>query len=350
MRSTQDPEIHDSWDSASHALTIIKCSQQQQETVIANCTKVCALYKGKSVAVVVPAFNEGRLAGETLDTVPRYVDRIYAVDDNSTDETLMIMLDRAAQDTRIAVIKHNVNRGVGASIVSGYKVALQDGIDVVAVMAGDCQMDPKHLPRLLDPIVENEAWYVKGNRLFNRELRSGMSSWRYFGNVVLTYLNKIASGYWDVVDPQNGYTAIKADALRVMDLDSLYPRYAFENDMLVKLNVHSIPVLNVPIPAKYGEEKSKISYVSFIVRTSAFFVRALCWRIWHKHIAKEGATFDGLRLPVSQPSEPSIAAANGGRAVLMMPQERNQGTEDGGMVQRTVEGKTSMEKRNGGIE
>jgi glycosyltransferase involved in cell wall biosynthesis len=248
--------------------------------------EVAALYKGKSIAVVVPAFNESRLVKGTLDSVPPYVDKIYAVDDASTDTTRSIMLEQARRDARIDVIAREVNGGVGASIVSGYKMALKDGIDIAAVMAGDGQMDPQYLPKLLDPIIEGKAEYTKGNRLFGDGLRGGMSSWRYFGNIVLTYLNKIASGYWDVVDPQNGYTAITVRALSILDLDRIYPRYAFENDMLVKLNVYDIAVLNVPIPARYGEEKSKIAYGSFIVRTSAFFLRAFCWRIWKKYLSR----------------------------------------------------------------
>jgi len=244
------------------------------------------LYRGKSVAVVVPAFNEEKLVRQTLESIPSYVDRVYAVDDASTDSTLSIMLRQAKLDTRICVIAREVNGGVGASIVSGYKMALKDGIDIAAVMAGDGQMDPQYLPKLLDPIIEGKAEYTKGNRLFGEGLRGGMSTWRYFGNIVLTYLNKIASGYWHVVDPQNGYTAITARALRMLDLDWIYPRYAFENDMLVKLNVYEIPVVNVPIPARYGDEESKIVYGPFIIKTSAFFLRSFLWRIWKKHFSR----------------------------------------------------------------
>jgi glycosyltransferase involved in cell wall biosynthesis len=248
--------------------------------------EVTALFKGKSIAVVVPAFNEGRLMGQTLDSVPSYVDRIYAVDDASTDATQSIVLERSARDSRISIVRHEMNAGVGASIVSGYKMALMDRIDIAAVVAGDGQMDPQYLPNLLDPIIEGRAEYTKGNRLFGSDFRVGMTAWRYFGNLVLTYLNKIASGYWDVADPQNGYTAITARALSVLDLDRIYPRYAFENDMLVKLNVHNVTVLNVPIPARYGEEESKIRYGNFILKTSAFFLRAFCWRIWKKYLSR----------------------------------------------------------------
>lgn len=247
------------------------------------------MYRGKSVAVVVPAYNESRFIVQTLQSVPQFVDKIYAVDDASADDTLKLMLEQSEKDKRITVIARERNGGVGAAIVSGYEKALADGLDIVAVMAGDGQMDPQYLPALLDPIIEGRAEYVKGNRLFRSDLRRGMSTWRYFGNVTLTFLNMFASGYWHVVDPQNGYTAITARALRLLNLRQIYPGYAFENDMLVKLNVYDVPVMNVPIPAKYGEEKSKISYGPFIVKALAFFLRSYFWRIRRKYLSRREA-------------------------------------------------------------
>jgi len=229
---------------------------------------------------------------QTLSSIPTYVDRIYAVDDASTDNTFQIISEQAENDSRIVVIKRRKNGGVGASVVCGYKMALFEKIEIAVVMAGDGQMDPVYLPGLLDPIIEGEAEFTKGNRLFRRDLRCGMTSWRYFGNVVLSYMNMIASGYWRVVDPQNGYIAITWKALNAINLDSIYPRYAFENDMLVKLNVHDIRVVNVPIPARYGEEESKITYGSFIIRTSGYFLRAFFWRLWKKYMASNGP--DGI--------------------------------------------------------
>jgi glycosyltransferase involved in cell wall biosynthesis len=291
------------------------------------------MYKGKSIAVVVPAFNECRLVKRTLDSVPSYVDRLYAVNDASTDATLSIMLEQAERDTRISVINRQTNGGVGASIVLGYKMALKERIDIVAVMAGDGQMDPQFLPDLLDPIIEGKAEYTKGNRLFREDLRGQMTSWRYFGNVVLTYLNKIASGYWDVVDPQNGYTAITRRALSILDLDRIYPRFAFENDMLVKLNIHDVRVLNMPIPARYGEEKSRITYGSFIAGTSAFFVRAFCWRLWNKYVSR-GENGEG-NSPGAQPVSAcsSITGSNRSNAAFALDTQKES---------------VSMEDRRGG--
>src|SRR5208337_3220002 len=208
------------------------------------------------IAVVVPAFNEEGFVAETLKGIPPYVHRIYAVDDGSTDHTWDVI--RSIRDTRILSIRHETNKGVGSAIVTGYKQALEDNMDIVAVMAGDNQMDPQQLPRLLMPIVESQADYTKGNRLISRDFRKGMSQWRAFGNFLLTMLTKIGSGYWHIMDPQNGYTAISRQALEALDLDSIYTYYGYCNDLLIKLNAYGIRALDVAMPSRYGNKRSKI--------------------------------------------------------------------------------------------
>jgi len=242
------------------------------------------MYKNHRIAVVVPAYNEEELIDETLSSIPEYVDKIYAVDDGSQDGTFRVMKKIADKDPRIVCIKHEKNRGVGAAIVTGYKRAIQDKMDVAAVMAGDNQMDPAHLPDLLEPIIEGRADYAKGNRLINAEYREGMSSWRFLGNSILTLLTKIASGYWQVVDPQNGYTAISIKALERINPDSIYPWYGYPNDMLVKLNVYGFKVVDVPHPARYGNEKSKINYGSYILKVSWLLLRDFFWRLKMKYV------------------------------------------------------------------
>lgn len=237
-----------------------------------------------SVAVVVPAYNEERLIGDTLRGIPPYVDKIYVVDDASSDRTGEIV--RGLNDPRVTLVRHEKNQGVGGAISTGYKLALKDHMDIAAVMAGDNQMDPDRLMLLLEPVMDGRADYTKGNRLVNSGYRKGMSSWRSLGNYMLTFLNKIASGYWHIEDPQNGFTAISARSLAMLDLDSLYKGYAFENDMLVKLNVHDARVLNIPIPARYGLERSKIRYMPFIVKTSLYFIEAVIWRSWNKYVVR----------------------------------------------------------------
>ena len=211
-------------------------------------------YARHRVGVTVPAYNEELLIEDTLQSIPEYVDRIYVIDDGSTDRTAEIVQQCALTDPRIAYVRHRRNGGVGSAIYTGYKLALEENMDIVAVMAGDNQMDPKILPHLLDPIVWRKADYTKGNRLYSAEYRTGMSAWRSLGNSVLTFLTKIASGYWDIMDPQNGYTAISWKALRTLDLDTLYTGSGYCNDVLVKLNVHDFRVMDVVHPARYGRE------------------------------------------------------------------------------------------------
>lgn len=244
------------------------------------------MYRNKKIGVVVPAYNEERLIGETLKEIPSFVDKIYVVDDGSKDRTSEIVREFMKNDAKIVLITHEKNMGVGKALVDGYKRAIEDGMDIIAVMAGDKQMDPSYLPNLLDPLVDGVADYSKGNRLVNREYIKGMSKWRTFGNMILTLLTKIASGYWHIYDPQNGYTAVKREALLKISLDDVYPWYGYCNDLLVKMNVYGIRVIDVPIPARYGKEKSKIKYGEYIVNVSWLLLRDFLWRLKVKGVLK----------------------------------------------------------------
>ena len=236
--------------------------------------------QGYKLGVVVPAFNEATLIAETLESMPLSADRIYVINDGSSDATGQVI--EGFNNGRFCIISNGHNQGVGASIVTGYKKALEENMDIIVVMAGDNQMDAKHLPELLDPIIKGEADYTKGERLSRFNYSSGMSMWRLFGNWLLTLLTKIASGYWNISDPQNGYTAITRDALERIDLDSVYPRYGYCNDLLVKLNVAGCRVTDVPIPARYGMEKSKIRYGKYITSVSPLLLRGFLWRLCAK--------------------------------------------------------------------
>jgi len=242
------------------------------------------LYKDRRIGVVVPAFNEELLIRATLESVPDFVDVVYAVDDASKDETLSIMEEVAEGDPRIVVIRHEENRGVGAAIVSGYLQCLVDGVDVAVVMAGDNQMDPEMVPRLLDPVVEGVCDYAKGNRLIGRGYREGMSCWRFLGNSLLTFLTKLSSGYWKIMDPQNGFTAIGRGALEAVEWGDVFTYYGYCNDILAKLNVYGFRVRDVSIPARYGDEKSKIRYGSYILRVSGLLLRNFFWRLKEKYL------------------------------------------------------------------
>ncbi|MCW4050732.1 MAG: glycosyltransferase family 2 protein [Candidatus Bathyarchaeota archaeon] len=242
------------------------------------------MYKDRRVAVVVPAYNEEVLIRPTLETIPDYIDVVYAVDDGSKDDTFNVIEEIASHDPRIKIIRHEENRGVGAAIVCGYKRCVEDDVDIAVVMAGDHQMDPQYIPRLLDPIVSGEVDYTKGNRLIGKDYREGMSRWRFLGNTILTFLTKLSSGYWKIMDPQNGYTAISRKVLETIELDDVYTYYGYCNDILVKLNVYGFRVRDVSIPARYGNEKSKIRYGSYILKVSGMLLRNFFWRLKFKYL------------------------------------------------------------------
>lgn len=243
------------------------------------------MYKAKNIGVVVPAYNEEKFIESVINTVPDFVDKIYVVNDASTDSTYEIACNTARQNERVVVITHEENKGVGAAIVTGYKKCLEEGMDIAVVLAADNQMDPTELPKLLAPIIEGNADYTKGNRMSSREYLQGMTHWRTFGNWLLRWLTRIASGNYKIMDPQNGYTAISKEALRQIDLNAIYRWYGYCNDILVKLSVAGVRVCETPMPARYGDEKSKIRYSRYIPRVSMLLLKDFLWRLRMKYLA-----------------------------------------------------------------
>jgi len=241
-----------------------------------------SLFRAYKIGVVVSSYNEELLIRETIDTIPAYVDKIYVINDESTDRTAEIINNTT--DNRVVPIHHTVNKGVGAAIITGYKRALADEMYLVAVMAGDNQMDPKQLSRLLIPIIEGKADYSKGNRLLSKKMRQGMPPWRAFGNALLSLITKIGSDYWNIADPQNGYTAISKNVLESIDLDSIYPYYGYCNDILLKMNAFGFKAVDVTMPARYGSEKSKIRYGKYICKVAPMIFRGFMWRLKMKYI------------------------------------------------------------------
>ena len=236
------------------------------------------MYKNKRIGVIVPALNEERFIATVITGVPNYIDRIYVIDDCSTDATYEIASGFAkGNPERIRVIKHEQNYGVGKSVVAGYKSCLSNNIDIAVVMAGDNQMNPKQLPRLLDPLVEGKADYTAGDRLSDKEHIKGMSPWRQLGNRILTWLTRIAAWNFNISDPQHGYNAITNEMLTRLDLDHIYPRYGYLNDMLVKLTVAGARIIYVPMPCVYGNEKSKIRYWHYIPSVSWLLLKDCLW-------------------------------------------------------------------------
>ena len=243
------------------------------------------MFDEKKVAVIVPAFNEEGLVGSTVSTIPSFVDKIYVVDDGSTDETV----ERAqAADERVEVIKHEKNEGVGAAIVTGYERALADRIDVTAVMAADAQMDPGDLEMLAGAVARGDVDYAKANRLFTGQAWQLIPKTRYLGNAVLSFLTKIASGYWHVADSQSGYTAVNLETIRMVDLERVYRRYGFPNDLLVHLNVWNRRVRDYPSRPIYGVgERSGIRLRKVIPRISWLLLKGFFWRMGQKYVIRD---------------------------------------------------------------
>jgi glycosyltransferase involved in cell wall biosynthesis len=241
---------------------------------------------GKRVAVVVPAHDEEALIEATLATIPELVDRVYVVDDHSQDATAA----RAQEvgDSRVEVISHSQNEGVGAAIITGYRRALAEGIDVVAVMAADGQMDPADLEAIAGPVARGEVDYAKANRLFTGQAWQLMPRHRYLGNAVLSMLTKIASGYWHVADSQSGYTAISREMLERLDLDRIYRRYGFPNDMLVHLNVWNARVRDLPSRPIYGQgERSGIKLSRVVPSIGWLLLKGFFWRLREKYVIRD---------------------------------------------------------------
>ncbi|MBC7974168.1 MAG: glycosyltransferase family 2 protein [Myxococcales bacterium] len=213
------------------------------------------MYRALRIAVVIPAFNERGKIADTVATVPAFVDHVLVIDDASRDNTAE-QAEQAAlrrdEPARVEVLRHPVNRGVGAAITTGYRRALALGVDIAVVMAGDGQMDPDDLPALLDPIAAGDADYVKGNRFLDPAIWTTMPASRIVGNVVLSAATKVTSGYRHVFDSQCGYTAIHATALSMIELDALFPRYGYPNDLLSRLHTAGMRVRDVRVRPIYG--------------------------------------------------------------------------------------------------
>lgn len=235
----------------------------------------------KRLAVVVPAFNEARLIARVLQGIPDYVDNVIVVDDGSTDDTSAIAEHlRREGAQRLSLVRHRVNRGVGAAIRSGYRKALSLKCDVIAVMAGDGQMDPKDLRRVVTPVARGEADYAKGNRLVQGTKPTAMPLIRYLGIRSLTALTRLAAGYHQLEDSQSGYTAISADCLAKIRLDLLYSGYGYPNHLLILLGSAGMRVVDVPIQPVYGRgEVSKLSCWQVAPRIAWLLWRGYRWRL-----------------------------------------------------------------------
>lgn len=229
------------------------------------------------IAVAIPCYKVRAQILGVIAAIPPSVQRIYVVDDKCPQNSGELVQSEC-QDPRVRVIFHEQNQGVGGAIASAYRAALEEPVDIVVKVDGDGQMDPALIPHFVRPIARGKADYTKGNRFYRPESLKGMPPIRLFGNAALSFINKLSTGYWSIMDPTNGYTAIHTSVLRELPLHKLEKRYFFETDMLYRLNTVRAVVRDVPMDSVYADEESslKVSKVlpEFMVKhVSRFFRR-----------------------------------------------------------------------------
>jgi glycosyltransferase involved in cell wall biosynthesis len=260
------------------------------------------MFRELRVAVVIPAFNEELNVARTVRDVPAWVDHVLVVDDASHDATFL----EASRLRRrgLEVLQHPRNRGVGAAIATGYRRALELGVDAAAVMAGDGQMDPADLPALLAPVVDGAADYVKGNRFAHGDVWRVMPATRVIGNIALSLATRLTSGYWELFDSQCGYTVASRRALAVIDAAGLFPRYGYPNDLLARLNAARLRVRDVPVRAIYGANWRSGIRVSTVVYPMSFVLV----RSWMRRLLAKRAV--PIEVATPAPAEQQCASAS----------------------------------------
>ena len=238
------------------------------------------------VAVVIPSYKVRDHILSVLNRIGPIVTRIYVVDDKCPQGSGKLVAEQCC-DPRVEVVFHEVNQGVGGAMVTGYRRALLDGADVVVKLDGDGQMDPELIPAFISPIERGVTDYTKGNRFYAIENLEGMPFVRIFGNTALSFVNKLSSGYWNVMDPTNGYTAIHSSALSALPLAKLEKRYFFESDMLFRLNTVRAVVRDVPMKALYGDEKSNLSIFKVIRDFPTKYLGRFLKRIFYSYVLRD---------------------------------------------------------------
>ena len=243
------------------------------------------MYKKHAIAVIVPAFNEERHIERTIAEMPDFVDSIIVVDDASTDATVAKVEKLAAADPRLTLITNERNKGKGSCVVQGCQQSIESGSAISVLMDGDNQMPAEHLDALLDAVIDGDLDAAKGNRFIaSPQALSSMPKYRLIGNVLLTMMTKLASGYWSIFDSQNGYWAMRTATLGRLDLQRLARRYDLENSLLINLNIIGARVRDVAIPARYADEKSKIRIWRVTPRIMATLLGGLLQRIFYRYV------------------------------------------------------------------
>ncbi len=248
------------------------------------------MYGEKRISLVIPAHNEERLIGPTLEGVPKTIDRVYVVDDASQDSTCQVVQQHAERDPRVVLLRHEVNKGVGAAIITGYLQSSADNYDIAVVVGGDNQMPLEVVDDLIEPVAKAEVDYAKGNRFLMPQVGlDGMPWTRFLGNALISISTKMASGFYKIYDVVDGYTAISKRAIDMIDWGKAWKGYGYPMDFLVRLNAYGLRVKDVPRRAIYleGERQSQIKGVDYALRVTPMLVRGFFWRLLSKYLVRD---------------------------------------------------------------
>lgn len=248
------------------------------------------------VAVVIPSYRVTRHIAEVVSNIPTMVWRIYVIDDACPDGSGKFV-EKNIDDDRVRVIYHAQNQGVGGAVMTGYQAAVADGVDVIVKVDGDGQMDPSLIPYFVEPIISGEADYTKGNRFYDLEEIRAMPPVRLFGNAVLSLMTKLSSGYWDLFDPTNGYTAIHTDVARHLPFGKISRRYFFETDLLFHLNTLRAVVVDIPMDARYGDEVSNLTISKTVSEFLVKHLRNFVKRIFYNYYLRD-MSLASIELPL----------------------------------------------------
>lgn len=238
------------------------------------------------IAVVIPCYRVGGTIESVLQKIGPKVSAVYCIDDGCPENSGSIAKEAMPDDNRLHVLTHDENKGVGAAVLTGYKAAIKDGCDIIVKIDGDGQMDPAMIPQMVQPLVSDQADYVKGNRFYHLRNIKEMPAARLFGNAGLSFLTKISSGYWNLFDPTCGYTAIHTAVAKELPFEKIHKRFFFESDMLYQLNLLRAVITEVPMAVVYGSEQSNLSASKALFEFPALHLKNFIKRLVYNYFVR----------------------------------------------------------------